>query len=136
MWGEALADDGGFERIVVLASGDIHVDFKLLLGQMWPRLRPDGLLVIVAARPSPWGVRNTVWWRGYPLRRWKRWLKSTHWLFADDVTVGFSGAWAKLIPVIGGPVRVILAQKRVGGTKILTIDKTGKVVAKPVGVPV
>lgn len=134
-WGEALGDEAGFERIVIMAGGNVRADYGVLLGQMWRLLRPDGLLVLVVARPSPWGVRKTIWWRGQPLARWRRWLRGANWLVADTFTVGFCAAWARLVPW-GGPVRVILAQKRVGGMKVLTRDALGAVLAKPVGVPV
>lgn len=133
-WGAPLGDEAGFDRIVVLAGRDADVDFALALTQMWRLLRPDGQLVVVAARPSPFGVRRTVWWRGWPLSAWKRWLRAANWLVADTFTVGFCARWARLMPW-GGPVRVIVAQKRVGGTKVLASDN-GRIVAKPVGVPV
>lgn len=134
-WGEALGDEAGFARIVILAGGNVKtVDFGLLLTQMWRLLRPDGLLVLVVARPSPWGVRNSIWWRGLPLRTWRRWLRNANWLVADTFTVGFCAAWARLVPW-GGPVRVVLAQKRVGGLRALARGKAG-VEVKPVQVPV
>lgn len=135
MWGEVLGDEAGFERIVVLAGGNVRADFGLLMGQMWRLLRPDGLLVLVVARPSPWGVRKSVWWRGLPLARWKRWLRGANWLIADVLTVGFCAPWARWVPC-GGPVRVILAQKRVAGMKILARDVRGEIKAVPAGVPV
>lgn len=134
-FGEALGEGAGYHRIVVLARGGVTVDYPLLLKQMWPLLRPDGFLVLVTARPSPWGLRGSVWWRGFARRHWLRWLKEARWLVADDETVGFSSRWVRWMPC-GGPVRVFLAQKRVGGTKLLTATESGKVVAKPVGVPV
>lgn len=134
-FGAALGDEAGFHRIVILARGGVEVDYPLLLKQMWPLLRPDGFLVLVTARPSPWGLRGSVWWRGYARKWWLRWLKQAQWLIADDETVGFSSRWVRWVPC-GGPVRVFLAQKRVGGTKILTTTEHGKVVGKPVGVPV
>lgn len=130
-WGEALGDEAGFARIVILAGGDVRVDFPLVLTQMWRKLRPDGLLVLVVARPSPWGVRRTTWWRGIRLVYWKRWLRAANWLVADSFTVGFCAAWARLVPW-GGPVRVILAQKRVGGMRIQA--KSGQM--KPAGMPI
>jgi hypothetical protein len=36
----------------------------------------------------------------------------------------------------GGPIRVILAQKRVGGTRVLAVNGLGRVVVKAAGVPV
>jgi SAM-dependent methyltransferase len=133
-WGEAFGDEAGFERIVILAGGDLVVDYALVLGQVWRLLRPDGLLVVVAARPSPWGLRRTVWWRGYPLWRWVRWLRAANWLVADRFTAGFGSRWLGWIPD-GGVVRVILAQKRVGGMKILAHTPKG-VLVKPVGMPI
>ncbi len=130
-WGEALGDETGFARIVVLADGTVKADYPLLLTQMWRKLRPDGLLVVVAARPSPFGMRRTAWWRGFPQFYWKRWLRAANWLVADSFTVGFCARWARCAPW-GGPIRVILAQKRVGGMKIMAKD--GQI--KPVGVPV
>lgn len=133
-WREAMGDEAGFDRIVILAGHTMRADVGLLLQQMWRLLRPDGLLVLVTARQSPWGLRNTVWWRGYPAARWRRWLRAANWLVADVFTVGFCAPWARWVPV-GGPVRVILAQKRVGGTKVLARTPQG-IVAKPVGIPV
>lgn len=134
-FGEAVGEEAGFHRIIVLARGGVEVDYPLLLKQMWPLLRPDGLMVVAAARPSPWGLRKTAWWRGYPRKYWLRWLKQAHWLIADDVTVGFSSRWVRWMP-FGGPVRVFLAQKRVGGVKVLTTSESGAVVGRAVGVPV
>ena len=133
-WGAAVGDEAGFERIVILAGRDADADFSVLLAQMWRLLRPDGLLVLVVARPSPFGVRRSVWWRGWQLATWRRWLRAANWLVADTFTAGFCARWARYMPW-GGPVRVILAQKRVGGTKILASER-GRVVAKPAGIPV
>jgi hypothetical protein len=133
-FGEAMGEDAGFHRIIILARGGVVVDYPLLLKQMWPLLRPDGFLVLVTARPNPWGLRGSVWWHGFARRHWLRWLKEARWLVADDETVGFSSRWVSWMPC-GGPVRVFLAQKRVGGAKLLA--REGDVVkAKPVGVPV
>jgi SAM-dependent methyltransferase len=134
-WGEPIGDEAGFARIIVLVGGGVRADFQLLLTQMWRLLRPDGLLVLVVARPSPWGMRNSVWWRGIPLKYWKRWLKKANWLVADTFTVGFCAAWARWVPW-GGPVRVILAQKRVGGLRILARTPQGVVQVKAAGIPV
>ncbi len=132
--GEALGEEAGFHRIIILACGGVAADYPLLLQQMWPLLRPDGQLVLVAARPSPWGLRGSVWWRGYPRKHWLRWLRQAHWLVAEDATVGFGSAWMRWVPC-GGAVRVFVAQKRVGGAKVLVTTEKG-VVGKPVGVPV
>ena len=134
-WGEAIGDEAGFARIVILAGGDVRADFPLLLTQMWRLLKPDGMLVLVTARPSPWGMRNSVWWRGIPLRYWRRWLRVANWLVADCFTVGFCASWARWVPW-GGPVRVVLAQKRVGGLRVLSRTPKGAVLVKPVGIPV
>jgi hypothetical protein len=80
-------------------------------------------------------MRNSVWWRGIPLKYWKRWLKQANWLVADTFTVGFSAAWARWAPW-GGPVRIILAQKRVGGLRILARTPQGAVQVKAAGIPV
>lgn len=134
-WGEPVGDEAGFARIVILAGGGVQADFPLLLTQMWRLLRPDGLLVLVVARPSPFGMRNSVWWRGIALRHWRRWLRGANWLVADTFTVGCGGRWLRWVPW-GGPVRVVLAQKRVGGLRILSRNVRGNVEIKPVGIPV
>lgn len=133
-FGEALGEGAGYHRIVVLARGGVNVDYPLLLKQMWPLLRPDGFLVLVTARPNPWGLRGSVWWRGFARRHWLRWLKEARWLIADDETVGFGSRWVRWMPC-GGVVRVFLAQKRVGGVKLLAREGEG-VVVRPGGVPV
>lgn len=133
-WGEAVSEDIRYDRIILLAHGYVEIDFAVALEQMWRLLRPDGLLVVVAARPSPWGLRRTVWWRGRTMVTWRRWLRAANWLIADELTVGFCAVWARYVPW-GGPLRLILAQKRVGGTKILVQGKAG-VMARPVGIPV
>lgn len=134
-WGEAMGDEAGFDRIVILAAGNVRADFVLVLSQMWRLLRPDGLLVLITARQSPWGIRRTIWWRGYPWVRWRRWLRRANWLVAEVFTVGFCAAWARWVPW-GGPIRVVLAQKRVGGTRVLAHDGRGGMIAKPAGIPV
>lgn len=118
-WGEALGEDAGFDRVVVLARGGVVADFPLLLEQMARVVRPDGLIVVLAARGAPWGVRGTGWEGGFRLRHWRACVAAAGLLEAVCVTVGFRSAmWARLMPW-GGPVRLLVLQKRVGGTRVL-----------------
>lgn len=134
-WGEPLGDEAGFDRVFLLGHGQAHADFAVALGQLWRLLKPDGVVVCVVARRNPMGIRKSLWWGGYGARTWVRWLRNANWLVADMFTIGYSGAWARWMPC-GGPIRVILAQKRVGGTRVLAVDARGRVVVKPAGIPV
>jgi hypothetical protein len=118
----------------MLAHGHVQADFHLALTQLWKLLRADGGLVVVAARPAPFGVRGSVWHHGLPLRVWLRLLRHSGWLVAGHTTVGFSTrVWRWLWPFCG-VTRVVLAQKRVGGTKVLARNARGGVELKAAGV--
>lgn len=132
-WGEALGSEAGFDRAMVLAEGNLWVDLPLLLGQLWKVVRADGMLVVIAARAAPWGVRNTAWQHGLRSGVWVRMLRESGWLVAENLTVGFaSGIWARLLPW-GGAVRLLIAQKRVGGTKLLVRNRKGGIELRPAG---
>jgi len=133
-WGEALGDDSGYDRIYVLAPGSVRADFDLLLQQMHRVLKNDGQLVIVAARPSPWGLRGSPWQKGLPARAWRRMLRTTGWLVAECATVGFSANWWRKVWPEAGVIRVIVAQKRIGGVRVLADNPQHHVVLRPVGV--
>jgi hypothetical protein len=135
-WGDPLGNESGFDRAVILAEGNLWVDLPLLLTQLWKVVRADGMLVVIAARAAPWGVRNTAWQHGLRNSVWLRLLRESGWLVAENLTVGFaSGIWARLLPW-GGAVRLIIAQKRVGGTKLLVRNRRGGIELRPVGISV
>jgi|GEM_PF-7006071 len=133
-WGEKLDDACGFDRAIVLVPGQVFADFHLLFEQLQRVVRPDGQLVLVAARPLPWGVRGTPWHGGYPYRAWQNALRSSGWLVAEWASVGFSSAWWRQWWPEGGAVRVIVAQKRIGGLQAPSRRPEVMMPMKPAGV--
>lgn len=119
-WGAALTSDPGYDRIFLLAAGSAaRLDCSLFLAQARALLRSDGKLVIVAARPWPWGARDTAWQGGFSCRRWLRLLAAAGWVVEASPTVGFHDPHIRRWLPQGGLARVLVARPRpTGGSRV------------------
>lgn len=124
MWGEAVGELKHFDRVIVLAGRDCPNPTEVV-AQALKLVRPDGLLVILAARPFCWGVRKTVWWNGVTLKRWLNFVQAHAWVVVDTCTIGFNHAvWRRLFPW-AGVANVLIAQRRVGGIRVVETSELG-----------
>lgn len=119
-WGAALTTNPGYDRIVLVAAGEgACVDCGLFLRQARDLLRADGRLVIVAARPWPWGERDSPWQGGLSTRRWLRLLRAGGWLVEARPTVGFTSDRLREMLPQAGLARVLVAKPRGrGGSRV------------------
>lgn len=117
-WAEPVGELKQFDRVLCLAGRHCPNPSETLK-QATHLVRPDGLFILVSARPWPWGARGTPWWKGLPLRWWFTRLRQSGWVIIEHHTMGFSRPlWKRLFPW-GGLVNVTMAQKRAGGLRVV-----------------